>query len=186
MKEKQLPIISLWISHLKTNVRLDAYNLPTGYLSCSSLYVILSFIKKRGEHTVNVLDVQKSKWNTRIVELNIEGLTQSKVEIIGTRFKNADVPCWTKKCESSLKEYEQIGNEVIITRLIDVLNVERKKRWLNTLEQMDFIYSSRKSWAFWDILRLLNQSKRNTKPRQARLPVYPLIHPISNHPNKAR
>jgi exonuclease III len=35
--------------------------------------------------------MKESKRNTRIVQINVEGLTKSKTEIIGNMFKNADV-----------------------------------------------------------------------------------------------
>lgn len=38
---------------------------------------IKEFIKKQGKHTVKLLNMKESKRNTRIVQINVEGLTKS-------------------------------------------------------------------------------------------------------------
>lgn len=56
------------------------------------------------------------------------------------------IPCWTKECEKLLNEYEQNNNEVSANHLINLLDEERRKRWVSAVEELDFTRSSRKSW----------------------------------------
>jgi len=61
-----------------------------------------------------------------------------------------------------LKEYEQSGNVVTAHRLTNLLEEERRKRWLTAMKDLDFMHSSRRSWA---LLRKLEGSQpvRNEK-----------------------
>ncbi|KAL4153463.1 hypothetical protein QTP88_001296 [Uroleucon formosanum] len=69
-------------------------------------------------------------------------------------------PCWSKECESLLQEHERDGKEVTVNRLIRLLDEERKKRWLEKMEEMDFTHSSRESWS---LLRKLGAAKETWK-----------------------
>lgn len=56
------------------------------------------------------------------------------------------IPCWTKKCERLFNEYEQNNNEVSANRLINLLDEERRKRWISAVEELDFTRSTRTKW----------------------------------------
>ncbi|KAL4103976.1 hypothetical protein QTP88_019289 [Uroleucon formosanum] len=57
-------------------------------------------------------------------------------------------PCLTKEYDGLLKEYEKDRTEVNANHLIGLLDEERKKRWLEAMDNLDFTHSSRESWTF--------------------------------------
>lgn len=57
------------------------------------------------------------------------------------------IPCWSKECDSLLREYDEIGNEVTANRLIALLDEERRNRWITAMGEMVYTHSSRKSWS---------------------------------------
>jgi len=59
---------------------------------------------------------------------------------------------WSKDCNTLLKKYDESGCDVTVDRLMRLLDKERRIRWQSAMEEMDFTYSSRKSW---DLLRKL-------------------------------
>lgn len=56
------------------------------------------------------------------------------------------IPGFTKQCESLLQEYNNTGNPQTADSLTKLLDEERRKRWHELVEQLDFTHSSRKSW----------------------------------------
>lgn len=69
-------------------------------------------------------------------------------------------PCWTKECEKLLKEYERDGNEVNADKLIALLDEERRNRWTQAMNEIDFTHSSRESWS---LLRKLGAAQTSWK-----------------------
>lgn len=70
------------------------------------------------------------------------------------------IPCFTKESAKLLEEYEQDGSEVSANRLLALLDEERKQRWQTAMDELDFIHSSRKSWA---LLRKLGAAQPTRK-----------------------
>jgi len=70
------------------------------------------------------------------------------------------IPYFKKECEKLLNEYEQVGSEVMANRLLGLLDEERKRRWQTAMDELDFTYSSRKSWA---LLRKLGVTQPTRK-----------------------
>ena len=56
------------------------------------------------------------------------------------------IPCWSKTSEELLKEYEQTQDQDIAEKLLDSLQDERRKRWTETVENLDMKHSSRHAW----------------------------------------
>jgi hypothetical protein len=77
--------------------------------------------------------------------------------------RHSYTPCWTKQCESLLQEYERDGNEVTANSLIRLLDEERKKRWLEKMNEMDFTHSSREIWSLLRKLGAAQPSWRESK-----------------------
>lgn len=61
--------------------------------------------------------------------------------------RHSYTPHWTKECDTLLNKYEKYGTEVNANRLIGLLDKKRRKRWLEEMDNLDFIYSSRESWS---------------------------------------
>lgn len=55
------------------------------------------------------------------------------------------IPCWNKKCEEVLREYEENGSDVSANRLMNLLDEERRKRWINAVENLDFSNQAEKA-----------------------------------------
>lgn len=70
------------------------------------------------------------------------------------------IPCWSKECDSLLREYDETGNEVTANRLIALLDEERRNRWITAMGEMDYTHSSRKSWS---LLRKLGAAQPTRK-----------------------
>jgi len=70
------------------------------------------------------------------------------------------IPCWSKECDSLLREYDETGNEVTANRLIALLDEERRNRWITAMGEMDYTHLSRKSWS---LLRKLGAAQPTRK-----------------------
>ncbi|VVC34849.1 Homeobox domain-like,HTH CenpB-type DNA-binding domain [Cinara cedri] len=70
------------------------------------------------------------------------------------------IPCWTKECEKLLDEYEQNNSEISANRLINLLDEKRRKRWISSVEELDFTRSSRKSWSLLKKLGTANPVRK--------------------------
>lgn len=60
------------------------------------------------------------------------------------------------ECELLFKEFKQSGNDVTVHRLTNLLEEERRKRWLAAMQELDFTHSSRRIWV---ILRKLGDAQ---------------------------
>jgi hypothetical protein len=56
------------------------------------------------------------------------------------------IPGWSDESEALLQDFELSGDDATATALIDQLNNARKEKWMETVKNMDFTHSSRKSW----------------------------------------
>jgi len=107
-------------------------------------------------------NLRKAKWSVykKYVEENINRikpipenyfkfikLIKTAVEKSISREYRHSYSCWTKECESLLQEYERDENEVTANRLVCLLDKERKKRWLEKIDEMYITHSSRESWS---------------------------------------
>ena len=66
-------------------------------------------------------------------------------------------PCLDAECQALLKEYEESGEPDIADHLIESLDAGRRKRWVESVENIDFTHSSRKGWS---LIRRLGASQR--------------------------
>jgi len=83
-----------------------------------------------------------------------------KKSIPSSHRHNNYTPCWTKECEELLKEYERDGNEINADKLIALLDEERRNRWIQAMNEMEFTHLSRKSWS---LLRKLEAAQTSWK-----------------------
>ncbi|CAI6346698.1 unnamed protein product [Macrosiphum euphorbiae] len=65
---------------------------------------------------------------------------------IPIRHRRSYTPCWTKECEILLGENKKDGKNVNANRLVGLLDEERRKRWLEAMDNLDFTHSSRESF----------------------------------------
>lgn len=71
-------------------------------------------------------------------------------------------PCWTKECSELLHNFNEHGDNQTEDKLISLLDEERKKRWHETVENLNFTHSSRESWS---LLKKLGETHlRSRKP----------------------
>lgn len=78
-------------------------------------------------------------------------------------FRKEYIPGWTEDSDRLYKEFTESGDTEIADELIESLNNGRLQKWRETVEEMDFIHSSRKAWS---LLRKLGGSTAVTKPKE--------------------
>jgi hypothetical protein len=66
------------------------------------------------------------------------------------------IPCWIQESEELLTEYERTNNSDTADQLLSSLLDERRKRWIDTVESLDFTRSSRHAWRLLSKLDLEN------------------------------
>ncbi len=72
-------------------------------------------------------------------------------------FRPAYIPCFYEECQSLLQQYEESGDTDVADHLIESLDAARKSRWEESVVNMDFSRSSRRSWA---LVRRLGAAER--------------------------
>jgi len=64
--------------------------------------------------------------------------------------------CWDDQCQNLLEKYQKaaISNQLTIANsLCSYINEKRRKRWEDSVEQIDLIHPSRKAWSLLNRLR---------------------------------
>lgn len=56
------------------------------------------------------------------------------------------IPCWSEASENLLKEFEKTQDQEIAEQLLSTLQEDRRKRWIETVENLDMRHSSRHAW----------------------------------------
>ena len=75
-------------------------------------------------------------------------LSAAKASIPRGRRSNY-IPCWDKDCDSALSSYNSATEEEKKDKcdhLFNILDEKRRKRWEETVSNVDFTHSSRKAW----------------------------------------
>jgi len=64
-------------------------------------------------------------------------------------------PCWDDQCQNLLEKYQKAAisdQSTIANFLCSYINEKRRKRWKDSVEQIDFTHSSRKAWSLFNHL----------------------------------
>ena len=69
------------------------------------------------------------------------------------------IPCWTTNSEELLKKYEETQDQEIAEELLESLLENRKQRWIEVVENMDFRRSSRHAWT---LIQKLDPDRKQT------------------------
>ena len=77
------------------------------------------------------------------------------------------IPCWSKETQELLERYEQTQDQETAEELLDVLQEERSKRWIEVVENLDFTSSSRHAWKTIKKLDPGNQTVSTAPPIDA-------------------
>ena len=79
-------------------------------------------------------------------------------------FRKRYIPGWDKTCNELYEEHQQSTTETnrnqSATQLLEYLDLQRQKKRIETVEEINFTHSSRKAWA--TINRLTGNNKRHT------------------------
>ena len=67
------------------------------------------------------------------------------------------IPCWTPESENLLREYDETGDQDTAEQLLNSLQHDRRNRWVQLVESMDFTRSSRQAWR---LLKRLDEGGR--------------------------
>lgn len=68
------------------------------------------------------------------------------ISFIPRGFRKEYIPGWNTESDQLYKEFLESGQSEIAEDLLYSLELNRKKKWMNTVENMDFRKSSRKAW----------------------------------------
>jgi len=82
-------------------------------------------------------------------------------------FRPTYTPCLDKECQDLLKQYEESGDPDIADHLIESLDAARRHRWEELTSKMNFMHSSRKSWALIRCLSAAQQPPKSQLIRQS-------------------
>ena len=63
-------------------------------------------------------------------------------------FRKRYIPGWDQECEKLHNDFQENPNSVKADALLSILNENRKEKWINLTENIDFTNSARKSWSF--------------------------------------
>ena len=77
--------------------------------------------------------------------------------------RNHYTPCWDDQCQNLLEKYQKAAisdQSTIANSLCSYINEKCRKRWEDSIEQIDFTYSSRKAWFLLN--RLTGKAKQFT------------------------
>ncbi|VVC41949.1 Hypothetical protein CINCED_3A022179 [Cinara cedri] len=97
--------------------------------------------------------------------------------------RHSYTPCWMEECDVILNEYEKVGTEVNVNRLIGLLDEERRKGWLKAMDNLDFTHSSRESWSL--LMKLGTAQPSYTESKVSPIDVSNILFKTSNiKPNK--
>lgn len=83
----------------------------------------------------------------------INAITSTAKKFIPRGFRKGYVPGWNAESDRLYKEFLESGQSEIAEDLLYSLDLNRKDKWMHTVENMDFRKSSRKAWS---ILRKLD------------------------------
>jgi len=82
----------------------------------------------------------------------IKSLRRSTVLEVHTHLSKY-ITCWSDESETCLEEYEKHPSQENADRMLNTLTNQRRKRWVETVENLDFKHSSQEAWT------LLNEGK---------------------------
>ena len=79
------------------------------------------------------------------------------------------IPCWDDECQSLYEDFTSAPSkdesDTCATTLLSRLDEKRKERWIETVESIDFTYSSRRAW------QTVNRLTGRSKPNSGKCPV---------------
>jgi hypothetical protein len=72
-------------------------------------------------------------------------------------FRKENIPGWSRECE----DLADTANDTSADLLLNSLDQSRRKKWVNTVENLNFTHSSRNAWA---LLRKLSTGESTNNP----------------------
>jgi len=79
-------------------------------------------------------------------------------------FRPTYTSCLDEECQDLLKQYEESGDPDVADHVIESLDAARQHRWEELTSKMNFMHSSRKSWALIRRLGAAQQPPKSTHP----------------------
>ena len=77
-------------------------------------------------------------------------LTNAAKQLVPCSYQKNNIPCWYKECQQLYEHHTAATSseesEATANILIKCLDEKRQERWMETVESIDFTYSSRKAW----------------------------------------
>lgn len=75
-------------------------------------------------------------------------------------FRKTFIPTWKKNCEQLFEDFQSTRDYEIADKMLKILNNNRKQRWHESVEKLDFTRSSHKAWGL--MKRLGDKNTRAT------------------------
>lgn len=76
-------------------------------------------------------------------------------------FRKTFIPTWDKDCEQLFEDYQKTRDYEIADKMLKTLNNNRKQRWQDTVEKLDFTRSSHKAWGLGAYEKTRRQKYKN-------------------------
>lgn len=117
------------------------------------------------------------KWIPRIPESYsrfTKAIISSAKRNIPRGYRKEYTPGWNDQCEDLLAEYKESRNKDVAKALLDALNDQRKKSWMEKTEGLNFTHSSRKACG---LIKRLGSTKKHT----SNLTIKPTVNNIAEH-----
>lgn len=73
-------------------------------------------------------------------------------------YRKEYIPGWNSHCENLMDDYRENGSEDVADALMQALDVQRRKSWMDKTEELNFTYSSRKAW---NLIRKLGSTQEH-------------------------